>query len=482
MPVMRVLAFLLGLLCTAPSWADLFALPAGAGTQNGTSLANACNGSNDSDCGTNAPAGTIVRLCDPGTGFTQSSSWANSNANAGVRWSGNCSAFGYAARARIRNSGGAYNLNWLGAGSGTFEDIDFDGGGSSDCVSVNATGALIFRRIGIRNCVGDALDIDALTGGLAYESLTIEDVSLNGLFCNNSRVVGTGFVGRRVGTAGANNTDTIGIDDGCGPGSRLSSIYIEDQRGDLGGAIDLQDSTSPSQAIVTSFYLVRGEGAGLTMVSNNTPGTAGGNAWGGIIDSFKFSVYLKDTPGTHRVYNVTTIRATNTEAKFGDNGTSGDEIAGIDSRNNIFGGGACATGTAALYWRNNASVSVTSDNNRYCSNGVFQLASGGNTTFAGWKAASSQDANSALEDDPGFVEDDPHGPDGFCLKPSSTFLAAGGYLGAWATGLENEDLGKPPAIGARALCNYRRAITSRRDAGTRRAVTSRRAAADRRAL
>lgn len=65
--------------------------------------------------------------------------------------------------------------------------------------------------------------------------------------------------------------------------------------------------------------------------------------------------------------------------------------------------------------------------------------------------------------DPGFTAGlTPTSVDGVCLDADSPLLAAGTYLGAWATGIDREDLGKPPAIGARGLCNARRAVTSRR--------------------
>ncbi len=59
--------------------------------------------------------------------------------------------------------------------------------------------------------------------------------------------------------------------------------------------------------------------------------------------------------------------------------------------------------------------------------------------------------------------------DGFCLETDSPLLAAGTYIGAWATGYAGQDLGKPPAIGARGLCNGRRAVSSRRAVSERRA-------------
>lgn len=64
--------------------------------------------------------------------------------------------------------------------------------------------------------------------------------------------------------------------------------------------------------------------------------------------------------------------------------------------------------------------------------------------------------------DPGFTGGlTPTNVDGFCLDTDSPLIGAGTYLGAWATGYNNEDLGKPPAIGARGTCYGRPLVTSR---------------------
>lgn len=55
----------------------------------------------------------------------------------------------------------------------------------------------------------------------------------------------------------------------------------------------------------------------------------------------------------------------------------------------------------------------------------------------------------------------PTSADGFCLQPDSPLLAAGTYIGAYATGYNAEDLGKPPVIGARGLCRDRQPAATR---------------------
>ena len=468
--MVRTLWFLMGLLCAAPGWtADLFVLRTGVSSQNGTSLANACNGPSDSDCGTNAPSGSVVYLCDDGSGLINpTGSWANANTGT-VRWTGDCSAFGYRSRATISNTSlGAYNLNYTGSGAATFEHIDFVGGhaNNTDCVNINGTGSVVFNDITVTGCKQDGVDIDALTGGFTFIDLTITGAGFNGLFCGSSRVRGVRFIGRNIGTT-ASNTDSIGIDDGCADGTVIRGIYIENQIGDQGGGIDLQDSTGSGTATITDFYIKNAEGAGITATAN--AGTATQRFIGGIVDGAKFGVYLKDTGGEHFLSNITTINSVSTELKIGDTGTSGDVMAAVKVYNSIFGGGSCAPGDAAAYWRDNASVTLSAlSNNRYCANGIFTSTNLGSGTFAQWQTATSQDANSELTSDPGFTGgDSPDSVDGFCLKPDSPLLGAGTYIGAWATGYRGKDLGKPPAIGAMGLCNGRAAADDRPTAAAR---------------
>lgn len=451
-----VLAMLLAL--SGQAWgADLFVLRTGVGSQNGTSLANACNGPSDSDCSTNAASGSVVYLCDDGTGLINpSGSWANANTGA-VRWTGDCSAFGYRSRATVSNTSlGAYNLNYTGSGAATFDHIDFVGGHASntDCVNINGTGSVVFNDITVTGCTQDGVDIDSLTGGFTFTDLTITGAGFNGLFCGSSRVTGAGFIGRNIGTTGS-NTDSIGIDDGCGAGTLISDIYIENQIGDQGGGIDLQDSTGTGTATITGFYIKNAEGAGITATAN--AGTATQRFIGGIVDGAKFGVYLKDTGGAHFLSNITTINSSSTELKIGDTGTSGDSMASVEVYNSVFGGGACGASDAATYWRDNASVTLTAlSNNRYCANGFFTSTALGSGTFAQWQAATSKDANSALTSDPGFMGgDSPDSADGFCLAPDSELIGAAANLNGQYLGQAGEDMVNTLSIGARGPCNHR---------------------------
>lgn len=449
--------------------ADLFVLRAGVGAQNGASLASACNGPSDSDCSTNAASGSVVYLCDDGTGLINpSGSWVNANAGT-VRWTGDCSAYGYRSRATVSNtSAGAYNLNYTGSGAATFDHIDFVGGHASntDCVNINGTGSATFNDITVTGCTQDGVDIDALTGGFTFTNLTITGAKFNGLFCNNSRVTGSGFIGRSIGTT-ASNTDSIGIDDGCGAGTVIRDIDIRDQIGDQGGGIDLQDSTGTGTTTISGFYIKNAEGSGITATAN--AGTAIQRFFGGIVDGAKFGVYLKDTGGAHFLSNIVTINSASTELKIGDTGTSGDSMASVEVYNSVFGGGACGASDAATYWRDNASVTITAlSNNRYCANGFFTSTALGSGTFAQWQAATSKDANSELTSDPGFVGGAaPSTPAGFMLSAGSK-LAAAGTPTDGATDLYGDAFYSLPDIGAirRDQC-YRRGVDGSKDAARR---------------
>lgn len=63
---------------------------------------------------------------------------------------------------------------------------------------------------------------------------------------------------------------------------------------------------------------------------------------------------------------------------------------------------------------------------------------------------------------------------GFCLDSDSALLGAGTYIGAYVLGYGGESLTNPPPIGARGLCNDRRASLTRRAAHTRRESPTRR--------
>lgn len=279
------------------------------------------------------------------------------------------------------------NLTWSG---GTTDDISFN---------LSTTTGITIEDSEVLDSAGDGIDIDdAADGGVKLTNVTVRRAALNGIFCNSM----AGFVwsGIRVydsGTAGDNNTDGIGIDDGCGSGSVLTNSEVHDQKGNLGGGIDVQDSTGTGTMLVNGAYIEGGEGSGYTATAN--AGTLTAIAQQVVSVRNLFNVYLKDTGGSHQLYHFTTANATTTELKIGDSGTSGDVATAI-IYNGSFGNAACDA--EVVYYRNNASFTLTSNNNQFCVGGQFSLTSGGIVDFTTWKSSTSQDASS-VEADPLFI-------------------------------------------------------------------------------
>ncbi len=88
-------------------------------------------------------------------------------------------------------------------------------------------------------------------------------------------------------------------------------------------------------------------------------------------------------------------------------------------------------------------------------------------TRAAYNSVGWSNGSNSQTSDPMLAGGD--GPGAFCPRPGSPLLAAGTYIGAYATGYAAEDLGKPPVIGARRSCDARRAVATRRALPDRRA-------------
>lgn len=117
-------------------------------------------------------------------------------------------------------------------------------------------------------------------------------------------------------------------------------------------------------------------------------------------------------------------------------------VASSTQTNNYFSGG-----TYDLY--TSAGDTVTGSHNRLLHN-----TSGGSGTYT-----SSTDTTGA----PGFKGgESPNTDAGFCLNSDSTMIGAGTYIGAYILGYGGESLTNPPPIGARGLCQSRRAAGLRR--------------------
>lgn len=162
----------------------------------------------------------------------------------------------------------------------------------------------------------------------------------------------------------------------------------------------------------------------------------------------------------------------------------GQEFRGIDAVSSVASGTSYVVNNSAFNSANcynlngQAGVTVLTYNNLAmgCSVGYTKGGSGAtitqsnNAAYSNTSDTSGSFGSIAVTSNPLLSGGDaPASDSDFCLKPTSPLLAAGTYIGAYATGYGGEDLGKPPVIGARGLCNIRRAVSSRRAVSERRA-------------
>lgn len=461
---MRLLALLLCLL-SAQAWADLFILPSGAGTADGSSLANACNTLSDADCNANAAAGQTVYVCDPGTGYSRPSTWSVTNANPNVIWNGDCSAFGnYGSRAKITNTAGSYNLQWNGSGSGIFWNIELAGGSTADCVNIAGSGSVIFKGMYIHDCAVDGVDQDNTSASVIVTESTIERAAAYGFFGGNIGTPGPARIFKNTfrdnGTTGASNNDAIGIGDGM-PSSLVADNTITGQKSLVGAGIDLQDSTSAATVVHRAYRnLIENCEAGPGLSSTGTASTEFvGNV---VIDCFYGALPKGGDPtATQKYFNNT----------FANSRDRGIKIATTETgaAKNVTATNNAIVNSVAFAIANDVDGSTfTADYNGVSEDSTFKDANTGSgctgsCTFAEWQAAGN-DANGVSATNPlmGGASVDSAGD--ACLPVGSAFLAAGTYLGAWATGYNGHDLGNPPAIGARGLCNPRIPAAARESA------------------
>lgn len=179
-----------------------------------------------------------------------------------------------------------------------------------------------------------------------------------------------------------------------------------------------------------------GSGVALFRATNN-------KVFGNIIRDCRMGLFWGGTITAANYFANNDIAACPNNTSFNGAGifeTAGEAVsspaAAVLAYNNSVTGcyyGITGSDDLTSYGYNNYSSTVTAARN-------------GQTTGAGTDTAS----------DPSYSGgDSPDSAAGFCLSPDSPLLSAGTYLGAWATGYNGEDLGKPPAIGARGLCRSR---------------------------
>lgn len=203
------------------------------------------------------------------------------------------------------------------------------------------------------------------------------------------------------------------------------------QPDDLAGAVTIRRSYANDNA-----------GAGFKAFRNQGTVFESVIAWGNGTDTRNS---LGDQAGLH--IDETTAGVVRHATLFG-NGTYGyQQGTGTSTGTNVILAGNGSYGARAVVGTLTLSYAD-----------IYGNVSGTTTTASG----GTVNAANGLTSDPGFAGgDSPTSADGFCLEPDSPLLAAGTYLGAWATGYNNEDLGKPPTIGARGLCYGRPLVTSR---------------------
>lgn len=501
---MRALALMLCLL-SAQAWATTwYVRPVSAeyGAEDGTSYATAFDGYNDIVWGGGGVvAGDTLIFCGTFNDSTNMAVGGSGTAGLPITITGDCSSQGDLARAKlIAGSGGIVAFGSTGreylyitkfefvGGSGitqrivnisaasdtsatainvTLDDIvvhDTMGEGAASrsvdyqCLRLDGSNITV-RNAVLYNCEGDGVYTEG--NDQLLEDLTVSRVDLSGTPYGDCVQYGGGASSveyrhnrdtiRRLDCDHTNKTTKHGVIFGCDTGAGTSTgLVLEDSiiRGaSYNVAIQAcDDVTIRRNYLVPASIGGTGTARGIgTLVSVST--TDGITAIGNVIDMQNVTpsavaLFIDQSAGfTLNAFHNTIWGNGDETNSFGIyvfNPTAGT----VDIRNNLIAGmtnrpisvGASATGTASYnaLWNNAQGCQTIA-----CSNTV------------------SSDPSLVRGSSPTSISD-------FCLGPGSSILAAGTYIGAWATGHEREDLGKPPAIGARGLCNARRAVTSRR--------------------
>lgn len=229
----------------------------------------------------------------------------------------------------------------------------------------------------------------------------------------------------------------------------LTGVVVEDSSASGNIASDgthgagFQPDDLAGSVTVRRSYASNNAGAGFKAYRNQGTVFESVIAWGNGTDTRNS---LGDQSGLH--IDETTAGVVRHATLFG-NGTYGyQQGTGTSTGTNVILGGNGSYGARAVVGTLTLSYAD-----------VFGNATGTTTTASG----GTVNASNGLTSDPDFTGGtSPSSAAGFCLESDSPLLGAGTYLGAWATGYAGHDLGNPPAIGARGLCNARRAVASRR--------------------
>ena len=497
---MRALVLSLLLALAAPAWgATWYVTATGAGATNGTSLANAFAGWAD------IPANTFVAgdvLCvvgelnsDTTMAFTDAGSAGNP-----IIIAGDCPE-------------GAGILD----GNNTAAPVLKLGEAGLAASYVRVRGLTIrdsHPSLSTADCILDS-SLGAGGGFNEFVNLTVTDCGMSAINMQKPNPTISG------GTYSYCGDDCIGVNTlATNPTIRGATIEFISTRTTTGDGIAIYNTPAPSNVIVennTCYWdytgkekscFILGVSSGDMVVRGNTliarvpvptnhaiSITAGTNVyvernyckgWNACITHYSTdaegidsALYVRSNIASESQYAVLFTTSVGTPSLYAENNSGGGLVNGLRAtatvaanlfvRNNAFR--LDGSGGDALYVSNSYN-SYTGSSNNFGPEGAsfienYKCGGGTYATAAAYVAACAQEVGTTSSV-PGWMGgDSPDSVMGFCLTPDSPLLGAGTYIGAYATGYRGKDLGKPPAIGAMALCRAR-AIAADRPAATTR--------------
>ncbi len=471
--MVKVLSLLLGLLCTAPSWAVTWYARAG-GSGNGTSYANAWSLSGVTWGVSGVNTGDTLKVCGNFAAADKDSSKGGaamlSVEQPGVIVDGDCSADGGAAQA-ILDGGSTVVYGMYCDTAAECQDQQW-----RNIKAVNVTTRGHYIRNGTTyadsvNFTGYNLDCDGVTSASASGQWCVAGYGQNATFSEmdlyrskddtlhwegsfltvqDNRFYFPGTGGTNIGDCVQNITETDGAiirRNYCdkrtttGDGNMAKSCWVigDPATGTSGEISDNEcylpatgNSTWESKSILVSTSVT-----GVRILRNYVSGGYYGIfAFGGgatIVGNVVENTELQGIAVPTTTSTGTTLVAHNT--------VDGSAICYI-----LKGASSAVTVNAynnlamncATYGYEKVTVTYNQSNNRCdtatptCSNNAGVISSVSDAGLLGGSA--------------------PTNVGGFCLRPDSPLLAAGTYLGVWVSGFKGEDLGNPPSIGARRLC------------------------------
>lgn len=483
---MKYLALLLLVLGWGQAWAaTYYVTPTGAGATNGTSLANAFAGWSDipgntfsagdvlcvvgelnsdttmsfTDAGSSGNPIIIAGDCSEGAGILDGNDLAAPVLQLGT--AGNAASYVRLRGLTIRDSnpttGDCILDSSLGAGGGFNEFIDLT---VTDCGNYAWHGQKPSPTIDggtYSYCGDDCIAVNSLALSPTIRNATIEYISTR-----------------------TTSGDGIAIYDHPG----TSNVLVEDNRC-YWDYTEKEKScfiigVATGEVIVRDNILIARVAAPTNHAISITAGTnvyVSGNycdGWNACVTHYSVTaegidsaLYVRGNVAKGSQYAVLFTTSVGTPSLYAENNSGAGLVNGLRAtatvaanlyvRNNTFR--LDSSGGDALYVANTHN-SYTGSNNNFGPEGASFIENyecGGTiyATAAAYVAACTQETGTSSSV-PGWVGGtDPDDVMGFCLTPDSPLLAAGTYIGAYATGYRGKDLGKPPAIGAMALCRAR---------------------------